>query len=512
MKIFSAAQIREADQYTIEHLPISSLQLMEKAAIQCTQWLTSEYGKNLHSFHIICGTGNNGGDGLAIARLLRQLGFDAHAYLLHYSDKASGDNKANQAALQQQFADALTILHNAGDLPELPASAVIVDAIFGTGMSRPLEGWVADVVRKINELGNTHPIVAIDLPSGLLTDESSKDLLTVQAHHTLSFEVYKLAFVLPENASRVGEVHILPIGLHPDYLTRTATRYHVVEESMIRSIYKPRLPFAHKGTYGHVLLIAGSYGKMGAAVLSAQACLHAGVGLLTVYIPECGYNILQVAAPAAMCLVDDDAQQSVQFHEAVTGDGADKYKTIAVGPGLGTSGDTARALEKLLQRYHQPMVIDADALNIIGAHPELLAHIPPRSLLTPHPKEFERLFGPSDNDVERLAKLSREAVNRNLYILLKGRFTAIASPDGSIHFNSTGNPGMATGGSGDVLTGILSGILAQGYSSKDTMLLGTYLHGLAGDLGATENSQEALLANDIVSHIGKAYLKIAAGK
>lgn len=511
MKIFSVAQVRAADAYTIAHTPITSLQLMEKAAIQCTQWLIDNYGPD-YSFHLFCGAGNNGGDGLAITRLLLQQGIEAKAYLLQYTDQFSADNLANQTALSSHKSAALTTLQPENAFPELPSNAVIIDAIFGTGMSRPPEGLPAQMVQHINALKDQHPVIAIDLPSGLKADESSKDLLTVEARHTLSFEVYKLAFVLPENAARVGEVHVLPIGLHKDYLTQTDTRYNLVDIDMIRRIYKPRLPFAHKGTYGHVLLIAGSYGKIGAAVLSAQACLHAGVGLLTVYVPECGYNILQSNVPAAMCLVDDGAQKSVQFHEAVTADGAGKYKTIAIGPGLGTNGDTAKAFEKLLQRYHDPMVIDADALNILGAEKHLLDAVPKHSLLTPHPKEFERLFGPSGNDVERLEKLAAEAQQRSLYILLKGRYTAIATPEGQVYFNNTGNPGMATGGSGDVLTGLLAGVLAQGYTPEQAILLGTWLHGLAGDLGAASMSQEALTASDIVCFIGPAYQEIAGVK
>ncbi|PUZ21763.1 bifunctional ADP-dependent NAD(P)H-hydrate dehydratase/NAD(P)H-hydrate epimerase [Chitinophaga parva] len=511
MKIFTADQVRAADAYTIEHTPITSLRLMEKAATQCTQWLIGRYGAG-HSFHIFCGAGNNGGDGLATTRLLQQHGFEAKAYLLHYTDKFSADNRANQAALRGGEAASLIMLQPEDAFPELPTNAIIVDALFGTGISRPLEGLVAQTVQHINALQDQYPIIAIDLPSGLKADESSKDLLTVEARHTLSFEVYKLAFVLPENAARVGEVHILPIGLHRDYLTQTPTRYQVVDMEMIHRIYKPRLPFSHKGTYGHALLIAGSYGKIGAAVLSAQACLHAGVGLLTVYVPECGYNIIQSTVPPAMCLVDDGGQQSVQFHEAVTADGQGKYKTVAIGPGLGTSGDTAKAFEKLLQRYHDPMVIDADALNILGAERYLLEQVPKHSLLTPHPKEFERMFGPSGNDVERLEKLSAAAQQYSLYILLKGRYTAIATPEGQVYFNNTGNAGMATGGSGDVLTGLLAGILAQGYSPEHTMILGVWLHGLAGDLGAAAMSQEALTASGIVRFIGPAYLEIAGAK
>jgi NAD(P)H-hydrate epimerase len=507
MKIFSATQIREADAYTIEHEPISSLQLMERAANACTQWLLRHYDRS-HPFYVFCGMGNNGGDGLAITRLLRNNGYTATAGILHYSNRPSADHTANRQALELAYPESLYDIHAVADFPELPADSIIVDAIFGTGLSRPIEGWMMGIIHKLNDLQTRHTVIAVDLPSGLLTDASSVHLPVVHAHHTLTFEVYKLALLLPENAACTGQSHILPIGLHPDYINRTSTRFHVTDAHMMRTIYQPREPFAHKGTYGHALLIAGSYGKMGAAVLSARACLHAGVGLLTCHVPLCGYQIIQISAPSAMCITDPEETYSSHFHEGLTAGGGRPYKAIGVGPGLGTASGTAKALEQLLTQYRQPMVLDADALNIIAEYPFLLQRVPPGSLLTPHPKEFERIFGGTANDFERLEVLSQQAVKLRLYILLKGRYTAIACPDGSIYFNSTGNPGMATGGSGDVLTGILTSMLAQGYTPKAAVLLGTYLHGLAGDIAAARMSQEAMTAESIIDCLGPAFLQL----
>ncbi|RFM32680.1 NAD(P)H-hydrate dehydratase [Chitinophaga silvisoli] len=504
MKIFTAQQIREADAYTIQHLPISSLDLMERAAGACTSWICKHFMPNT-SVYIYCGMGNNGGDGLAITRLLRNRGYNAHAYVLHHSEKASADHAANREALLQKYPEALHDLPNTTSIQEPPANVLIVDAILGTGLSRPADGWIAGIIHQLQALYAAHTIIAIDLPSGMQADSSSLNTPVVKAHHTLSFEFYKLAFLFPENAGISGEVHILPIGLHPDYIEQTPTPFHISEESLIRTIYKPRSPFAHKGTYGHALLVAGSEGKMGAAILSAKSCLRAGVGLLSCHVPKCGYTIIQIAVPPAMCIVDEQYDHSSGFQTDPS-----KYKVIGIGPGIGTAAGTAWALERLLEQYRQPMVLDADALNIIAATPGLIDKVPKGSLLTPHPKEFERLFGKTANNREQLQVLSHNAVEKGLCILLKGRYTAMAFPDGSIYFNTTGNPGMATGGSGDVLTGILTSLLSQGYNSKDAMLMGVYIHGLAGDYAAETLSQEALTPEDIIDYLGKSFLRLRA--
>jgi hydroxyethylthiazole kinase-like uncharacterized protein yjeF len=508
MKIFSAAQIKSADAYTIANEPVSSLQLMERAAEKCAVWLDQHFTPAT-PFHIFCGMGNNGGDGWVIARLLQQKGYLVTTYLLHHTTQQSADNATNQQIFKNDSPSLIKDIYEVADFPVLESPCVIIDAIFGTGLNRAIDGWVAGIIHKINDQHAGNTIIAIDIPSGMLADESSLHMPVVRAHHTLSFECYKLAFLLPENAPIAGEVHILPIGLHPDFIKQTPVRFHLTDAQMIRTIYEPRDPFANKGTYGHALLIAGSYGKMGAAVLSTQACLSAGAGLVSCYVPQCGYDIMQLSAPCAMCITDMHPQHNSHFQDVLRHpETADKYKSIGVGPGLGTETATAKALEKLLELYTHPMVIDADALNIIATYPYLLQKVPAGSILTPHPKEFERLFGATPNQFDRLALLSQKAVASQLYILLKGRYTAMACPDGAVYFNPTGNPGMATGGSGDVLTGILTGLLAHGYSSKAALILGTYLHGMAGDLAATRYSQEAMTATDIISCLGPAFLYI----
>lgn len=501
MKIFSAAQIREADQYTIQHEPISSADLMERAAGKCAEWIEDHFSPT-QPVYTFCGKGNNGGDGLVISRLLQEHGYTVHTCIIQHSPNASADHTLKLQQLREAFPANITEIGDLSDFPGLPDNAIIVDALFGTGMSRPVEGWLAGVIHRINDLRSQHTVIAIDLPSGMIADTSSNHFAVVKAHYTLSFEFYKLAFLLPENAALSGEVHILPIGLSPDYILHTPTRYHLTDRQIIRTIYKPRDPFSHKGTYGHALLIAGSYGKMGAAVLSARACIRAGVGLLSCHLPKCGYEIMQISEPCAMCTPDKDTYFNTHFH---TGLADARYKVIGIGPGIDTQPETARSFEQLLHSWQQPMVIDADALNLLAKNPKLLQLVPKNSILTPHPKEFERLFGPAPNDVERLALLSKEAVSRHLYILLKGRYTAMACPDGSIYFNPTGNPGMATGGSGDVLTGILTGLLAQGYTSKEALILGVWLHGYAGDIAAAEHSQEAMTAGDIITGLGQAF-------
>ncbi|MBV7529383.1 NAD(P)H-hydrate dehydratase [Chitinophaga sp. sic0106] len=501
MKIFSAAQIREADAYTIEHEPVSSLDLMERAAAACTDWITDHFTP-AHPVYIICGKGNNGGDGLAITRQLLEKGYEANAWLL--TGHASPDNLANQERLEQRYPGHIHPLNDLQGFPIPAADGIIVDALFGTGLNKPVAGWMAGVIHRINDLRMCHTVVSVDIPSGLQADNSSLHTPVVQAHHTLSFETYKLAFLLPENAVFGGEIHVLPIGLHQDYLTQTPVRFHLSDADTIRTIYQPRNPFGHKGTYGHALIIAGSYGKIGAALLATRACLRAGVGLLTCHVPGCGYDIMQLGEPAAMCITDSEMQHSTHFHlDAAQA----KYNCIGIGPGLGTHQQTALALEKLLESYPLPMVIDADALNIISVYPYLLYKIPKGSMLTPHPKEFERLFGATANQFERLDLLSRKSMETGLYILLKGRYSTIACPDGSLYFNPTGNAGMATGGSGDVLTGILTAMLAQGYTPKAAIILGVWLHGYAGDLAAASLSQEAMTASDIIHHLGDAFLQ-----
>lgn len=499
MKIFSALQIREWDQYTITHEPIASIDLMERAAIACKDWLVRQYPDQVH-YIIFCGKGNNGGDGLAIARLMLERGCTVFIYILEFGNKGTDDFQLNLSRLHRYPQGHIHFIQSEEHIPVLPEGFVLIDALFGTGLSRPVEGLAASLIRTINQ--STDPVISIDIPSGLYTDQSSRGQETIHATHTLSFQCYKLAFLLPENGIAIGQVHLLDIGLHPQYLEDTPTPYEWLDLPIIQAIYRERPRFAHKGNFGHALLLAGSTGKMGAAVLAAKACLRSGVGLLSCHIPGNGLNILQTAVPEAMAIPDPHPDY---ISSVVT---PEKYNAVGIGPGIGLSTETADCLKALLGRYKHPMVIDADALNLLAADKSLLEKLPPGSILTPHPKEFERIAGTSENDLDRINKARVLAGRLKVVLVLKGHHTMVATPGGLCYFNSTGNPGMATAGSGDVLTGVLTGLLAQGYSPVEAALLGVYLHGLAGDMAAAEISMESLIAGDIVQFLGEAFLKI----
>jgi NAD(P)H-hydrate epimerase len=499
VKVFNAEQIRRWDQYTIAHEPVDSIDLMERAAKACALWLEENYpGEPLTIF---CGKGNNGGDGLAIARLLsaRQI----MVYILEFGHKGTDDFQTNLSLLHKHPSIEIRFIQTEEHLRHLVCHGVLVDALFGSGLNRALEGITAGLVGQINRSGN--PIVSIDIPSGMFTDRSSAGNVQVAATHTLSFQVFKPAFLAAENASYCGEVHILDIGLHPAFYATEPAPYELVDETMVRQIYRPRNQFSHKGTFGHALLVAGSYGKIGAAVLSAEACLRSGAGLVSCHLPRCGYEIMQARLPEAM--VSTDVNHSINTHIEA---GLDAYKAIGIGPGLGTAAETRSLLQTIFASYQKPIVLDADALNGIAKEPALLQQVPASSILSPHPKEFQRLFGDTANEFERLQLASSKAKELGLVIILKGHHTLVALPDGTMIFNSTGNAGMATGGSGDVLTGILTSLLAQGYSSGDAAVLGVYLHGLAGDLAAKDLSMEAMTAGDITTYLGRAFLEIAS--
>lgn len=497
MKIFSAEEIRLWDQYTIEHEPILSIDLMERAAAKCANWLLQQYPDAV-SFVILCGKGNNGGDGLAIARILMENKYPVSIYILEFGHKGTEDFQTNLARLNKLSNHDIHFIQTAKNFPHLQQGQIIIDALFGSGLNRNLEGFTADLVQHINNGGNE--IISIDIPSGLFVDRSSKDAISIHADHTLSFQCYKPAFLFAENEESVGEIHILDIGLHHDYYQSVVNQFELLDDAIIHTIYKPRKKFSHKGTYGHALLVAGSYGKIGAAILSAKACLRSGVGLLTSHIPACGYNILQTSVPEAMVTNDFNSSFLTKVEDDLT-----KYDSIGIGPGIGTAAETKMMLPEILNSYRNPLILDADALNIMARQKDLLKLIPAGSILTPHPKEFERLFGETHTDFDRVSLALQKARELNCIIVLKGHHTFIATPDGKGFFNSTGNPGMATAGSGDVLTGILTGLLAQGYSSAATAILGVYLHGSAGDIAAKQLSNEALIAGDIIETLGAAF-------
>ena len=496
MEILSAEQIRAWDEYTMQHEPIASIDLMERAAGSCLSWL-EKAGYLGRSFSIYCGKGNNGGDGLALARMLSSLDCAVSVHILEFGHIGTEDFQANLALLHETPVE-VRFVQTEEHFHPIPPGDILIDALLGSGLNRKLEGVTAGLVEHLNRSGNE--IIAIDIPSGLFVSSSSKGNTIVRAMHTLSFQIYKPAFLMPENEAWVGEVHILDIGLHPGFLQKTNSDAELLDTSIIGAIYKPRKSFAHKGNFGHALLVTGAYGKIGAAVLSGRSCLRTGAGLVTILVPRCGYDIIQTTLPEAMVLTDEDENVHTALPSTL-----DNYSVVGVGPGLGQDPRTVAFLWELLRRYRKPMVVDADALNILGAHPEMMGLLPPYSILTPHPKEFERLFGASADDFARVDKAREMARLHQCIIVLKGHYTFIAMPGGKSYFNSTGNAGMAKGGSGDVLTGILTALLGQSYSPGEAALLGVYLHGLAGDLAAAADSQESMLPTDLTDHLGNAF-------
>jgi len=502
MQIYSAEQLRLWDKYTIEHEPVSSIDLMERAASQCMQWL-DENRYLVHSFTVFCGKGNNGGDGLAIARMLSAKKCAVVVYILEFGHKGTEDFQINLARLHKTDVE-IRFIQTRDNFREIPANDIVIDALFGCGLNRPLDGLTAELIDAINNSGNE--IIAIDLPSGLYVDKSSVGNKVIRASVTLSFQCYKLAFLVAENAALVGSVHILDIGLDKRYPLTIENNLELVGHQLAAHIYRPRKEFAHKGDFGHALLIAGALGKMGAALLAAKACLRSGIGLLTCHIPACGYTAMQTAIPEAM--VELDNEEKINSATAVD---LSNYDVIGIGPGIGKDPATKKMLREIFGRWISPMVIDADALNIIGEEKALLNDIPPYSILTPHPKEFERIFGPAANDFERLQSAIENATKYQCVIVLKGHFTFVAEPGGKGTFNSTGNAGMAKGGSGDVLTGMITALVGQGYSAADAAVFGVYLHGLAADIAAADQSLEAMLPSDLVESIGRAYRKVSRG-
>lgn len=498
MKIFSSEQIKAWDMYTMEHEPVASTDLMERAARECTLWIIANTKFNQH-IAIFCGSGNNGGDGLAIARLLAEQHRKVTVYLTEKGVHRSADNSINLNRLQEAKQEIIYI-NSENDLPALPPDCLIVDALFGYGLNRPPEGLIATLIEYLNASGNT--IIAIDIPSGLFADKSSKGNAIISAGHTLSFEIMKLAFLLPENAMYTGKIHLIDIGLDRNFYEITPASFEIIPHQLIHSYYTPRQRFSHKGNYGNAALIGGSYGMMGAMVLGAESCLRSGAGKLTCYIPSCGYTILQTAVPEAMCVAEKDEQYLTNLH--LNGE----FDAIAIGPGMGQHPESLNVLKKILEISPKRLIIDADGLNLLASHPDLFNSLPANTILTPHPKEFERLFGHSADQFSRLQFALKKAKQYKIYILIKGNYSFIATPTGKGYFNPTGNPGMATAGSGDVLTGILLGLYAQSDETERVVLTGVYLHGLAGDKAAEIQSEEAMISNDIIKYLPEAFKAI----
>ncbi len=418
------------------------------------------------------------------------------------SDNISADWKINRSRLEKETTVPFEAMTELKHFPALPGNSIIIDALFGSGLTRSVKGIAAEVINKINSSGCT--VISVDMPSGLFCEDNSgnDENPIVRAAFTLSFQFPKLSFMFPENEKFTGQWHILPIGLDPGIIESTETPYRFLDAGMIRPLLKTRNKFDHKGSFGHGLLTGGSYGRMGAMVLGARAALRTGAGLVTCHIPSLGNLIMQCAVPEAMSLPDKSEK-----HISSIGD-TGSFSAIGIGPGMGTGEETQNAFHDFLMKCNKPLVIDADALNILSENKSWLKDIPPMAVLTPHPKEFSRLAGDSGNSFERLRRQIDFSAEYNCIVVLKGAYTSISEPGGRIWFNSTGNPGMATAGSGDTLTGIILSLLAQGYKPLDAALAGVFIHGLAGDIAAAGSSSESLIASDIIDHIGDAFNRI----
>ena len=500
MKIFSVEQIRNWDQYTINHEPIKSIDLMERAATACFDWIISNFDDDYH-FKIFCGKGNNGGDGLALARLLNSIKYEVEVFIPESESRGSDDFEKNLQKLKNGSVE-VYFLKDKDSLPKISDEDVVIDALFGTGLNKPVKGFYADIIDFINAAGSI--IISIDVPSGLYIDKSSKGApAVVNADYTLTFQNQKLAFLVAENAPFAGQVFLLDIGLSDDYEEQQESNLFFVDENIISKIYQRRSDFTNKGNYGYASLLCGSYGMMGAAVLSCLACLRSGVGKLTCVTCEAGYEIIQSSVPEAMCMTSGD-KHITGFNEF------DHFDVVGIGPGLGKYDSHKKLLRDLFTNFKKQIVIDADALNMLSQNRDLYSLIPESTIFTPHPKEFERLFGKVENDFERIELALSKAKELNILIVLKGHHTFIATPEGKGYFNSTGNSGMATAGTGDVLTGIITGLVAQNYSALNACILGVYLHGLAGDFAITSISKEALIAGDIIENLGEAFKKISS--
>lgn len=503
MKIFTSAQIHELDKYTIEHEPITSLNLMERAAKALTRAIEEEWS-NRTPVVVFAGPGNNGGDALAVARLLCEDGYQVNVYLFNVHNKLSADCATNKKRLIEgkrvkQFTE-ITVNF---DPPQLDANMLVVDGLFGSGLNKPLAGGFAAMVKYINQ--SPSKVVSIDIPTGLMTEDNTYNIQAniIHADLTLTLQQKKLSMLFADNQQYLGRLKVLDIRLSQEYIQKTESKYKILEENDIRQLMRPRNDFAHKGSMGNALLIAGSYGMSGASILATKACLRSGVGKVITHTPKRNYEIMQISVPEAVLQMDPE---ETIFSEPVD---TEYYEAMGIGPGLGTSEATAIALIAQLRRATCPVVVDADALNILSSHRAWMQQLPKDIIMTPHPREFDRLAGNgSSNCGERLMKACELAERLQAYIILKGHNSALCHPDGKVEFCSTGNSGMATAGSGDVLTGIITGLLARGYNQVDACRIGMYLHGLAGDLAIKDLGKESLIASDIIQYLPKAFLRL----
>lgn len=501
MKIFTAKQLRELDAYTMKSEPVESYDLMERAAVAMSKVIMRRFaGKR--RYVVFAGPGNNGGDALAIARLLAEGGNEIDAYIFNIGSKISSDCEKNASRLNGMKSVNVTEITKQFEPMKLAESDIVIDGLFGTGLNKPLGGGFAGLVRYINSQPSY--VVSIDVPSGLMCEDNSYNVRQniVRANLTLTVELPKLSFFLADAACFVGESVVVPIGLSGEYKEKTSTPFSTIGASDVCGFLKRRNPFAHKGTFGHGLLVAGSYGMAGAAVLAGRACMRGGIGKLTIHTPACNKDIIQQSVVEAVLSIDSGTRFFSQAEEAAA------YNAVAIGPGLGNFHDTDDAFIEQVRNCRAPLVIDADGLNILARHRGWLGQLPSKTILTPHPGEFMRLVDTEGDNYKMMAAARDMAMHYQVYVVLKGHHTLVNTPEGHTYINTSGNAGMATAGSGDVLTGILLSLLAQGYSPSEACQLGVCLHGLAGDCAEKAKGQESLVASDIIDYLPAAFKKL----
>lgn len=493
MNILTAKQIKEWDAFTIRHESIASIDLMERASVKAAEYiLDSNY--SFERFSIFCGQGNNGGDGLAIARMLCVAGKKVQVFVLKNS-KASNDFLSNLNLLKQ-LPVTIADIESEEDFPVLESDGCIVDGLFGTGLNRPLEGLAKPLVNFINN--HNQFVISIDMPSGLYADNATAGDAIIKADITLSFQCAKLAFMMPENAVYTGDWKVLDIGLHASYKPICSMQWVLPGNHLLR--VKKYGKHDYKGKLGHAIISTGSNGKMGAAIMSAKACLRSGNGLLTMAVPGDCFDIIHTALPEAMCR---EQHAFIDAKEA-------KINAVGIGPGWSLSNTQMPLLEQIVTTVETSLLIDASGLYHLSKNIDLLNQRPAKcdTVITPHIGEFERLFGKTSNGFERLRLAIEKAKQYNVVIVLKGAFTQIITPDGFVYFNSTGNPGMAKGGSGDVLSGIITSLLAQGYATVQACVLGVYSHGLAGDIAAEKLGEHGMLPTDLIECLPEAWKRL----
>ncbi|WP_243472192.1 NAD(P)H-hydrate dehydratase [Winogradskyella sp. MH6] len=502
MKLFSKEQIYEGDKLTTERQNISSTDLMERAGTQIFNWIHMRMQGAQVPIHVFCGIGNNGGDGLVLARHLITHGYNVVTYIVNCSDKRSKDFLINYDRIKNVTKDWPKMLSCSGDFSEVTIDErdIIVDAVFGIGLNRQPNEWVQELFQKWR--ASKAFTLSIDIPSGLYTDRAIEDEnAVVHANYTLSFQSPKLIFFLPETSKFTVQWEVLDIGIDRDYLMQTEAEAELISKHEVLPLYKPREKFSHKGDFGHALIVGGSYGKIGAVNLASRAALSSGAGLVTAFIPKCGYHSMQTSFPESMVITDKDEEYISDISFTI------EPNSIGLGVGLGTEDKTVKAIEAFLETNKVPLVIDADGLNILSKKKTLLKLLPEQTVLTPHPKELERLVGEWSDDFDKLKKVKAFSKKYKTIVVIKGANTITVFGD-KLYINTTGNPGMATAGTGDILTGIITGLIAQGYEPLAATIFGVYLHGKSADISLEDYGYQSLIASHIIETLGEAYIDL----